>query len=116
MEGFFRILRTVGGICDGVSSASDECQSAISTVETRLPNHGGITSGNITDIFNVAYAAAAVVAVGFIIWGGIQYINSAGDAGKAAKAKNTIVFAIAGLIVVLLASVITNIALEVAAS
>ena len=103
------IFRIIGAVCDGVESA--ECQSAISPVVSRLPNPDP-KSANITDMFNIAYALAAVVAMGFIIWGGIQYINSTGDPGKAAKAKNTIVFAIIGLVVVLLASVITNIALE----
>ncbi|MDO5480859.1 MAG: pilin [Candidatus Saccharibacteria bacterium] len=105
------IFRIIGAVCDGVESA--ECSSALSPI-SRLPNPNPPDTTNITDMFNVAYALAAVVAMGFIIWGGIQYINSTGDPGKAAKAKNTIVFAVIGLVVVLLASVITNIALEVA--
>ena len=105
-----RIFRIFGSVCDGVSNSA-ECQSAISKAESRLPNRGGLTSGNITDIFNIAYGVAAVVAVGFVVYGGIQYINSAGDPGKAGKAKNTIMYALIGLVVVLLASVITNIAL-----
>lgn len=103
------IFRSFGNICDGTSSA--QCQSILDRMNERLSNQN-VTSGNITDMFNIAYSLAAVVAVVVIVWGGIQYINSGGEPGKVAKAKNTIIYAIAGLIVVLLASVITNIALE----
>lgn len=59
-------------------------------------------------IFNEAYAVAGLIAVVVIIVGGIQYVTSGGDPGKAAKAKNVILYAVIGLIIVLLAAVITN--------
>jgi hypothetical protein len=49
---------------------------------------------------------AAVVAVIAIIIGGYQYITSAGNPEKAAQAKNTLLYAIIGLIVVMSAYII----------
>ncbi len=46
--------------------------------------------------------------IGLVIWGGYQYMLSQGDAGKAAKGKMTIVHAMIGLIICILASTITR--------
>lgn len=71
-----------------------------------LPNHD-FTTGNVQNIFNVAYGIIGLVAVAFIIYGGVQYVTSAGDSAKAAKARGTILWAIVGLAIVILASAIT---------
>jgi len=60
------------------------------------------------NILNIVYFAAGTAAVVVIIIAGIFYITSAGDAGKVTRAKNTILYSIVGLIVVLVAFVITN--------
>ena len=59
-------------------------------------------------ILNVALGLIGFVAVVFIIFGGFQYITSSGDAAKVAKAKNTLLYSVVGLIVVLLAFAIVN--------
>lgn len=67
-------------------------------------------SGNqlLTNALNMAYFVAGTVAVVVIIVAGIMYATSAGDAGRVTKAKNLITYAIAGLVVVLSAFVITS--------
>jgi type IV secretory pathway VirB2 component (pilin) len=57
---------------------------------------------------NIAYFAAGVIAVIVIIIGGIMYATSTGESGKITNAKNMIVFAIVGLVIVLSAFAITN--------
>ncbi len=47
-----------------------------------------------------------IVAVIMIIWGALQYSASAGDPGKATKAKNTIIHASIGLTLMIVAAVI----------
>jgi hypothetical protein len=47
-----------------------------------------------------------VVAVIMFIVGGFRYITSAGDSSKVSSAKNTLVYAIIGLVVVALAQAI----------
>ncbi|MBQ8985554.1 hypothetical protein IJ076_03390 [Candidatus Saccharibacteria bacterium] len=49
----------------------------------------------------------AVIAIMMIV-GGVNYITSAGDATKAEKAKKTILYAVIGAIVCVLAFAITN--------
>lgn len=70
----------------------------------------------LTNILNTAYALAGIVAVGFIIYGGILYATSAGDPEKAKKATRALLYSIVGLIVVLLAAAITNFAIGAVAS
>lgn len=71
----------------------------------------GAVSGddvNLTAILNWAYALSGLVAVGYIIYGGVLYMTSGGDPGKAKRGGQALLYSIVGLIVVLLAAVITN--------
>jgi len=51
---------------------------------------------------------SAALAVLFIIIGGVRYIVSAGDEDAAEKAKRMILYAIIGLIIIILSFVIVN--------
>lgn len=57
---------------------------------------------------NLVYFLAGLVAVIIIIIGGITYATSSGDSGKVTKAKNMILYAVVGLVIVLSAFAITN--------
>jgi lipopolysaccharide/colanic/teichoic acid biosynthesis glycosyltransferase len=48
-----------------------------------------------------------------LIWGAIKWITSGGDKGKVDAARNTIVAAVIGLIVLLLSFVIINFAIQI---
>ena len=63
------------------------------------------------NILNTTYFFAGVVAVFVIIYAGMRYILARGKEENIIKAKNTIIYAISGLIVILLAFVITNVIL-----
>lgn len=63
-------------------------------------------------IINVALAVVSFVAVVFIIIGGVQYVTSSGDPSKAVRAKNTIMYAVIGLIVALLSFAIANFVID----
>ncbi len=63
-------------------------------------------------IFSWAYAMAGLVAVVFIIKGGVEYMISRGDPGRVQKATRSLVYAVVGLIIVILASVITNVVMK----
>ena len=71
-----------------------------------IPNNSANAS-SIQPIMNVVYMLAGAIAVIVIIIAGINYASSGGDAGKMAKAKSTILYAIVGLIVVGTAFMIT---------
>lgn len=57
---------------------------------------------------NLVYFVAGVIAVLVIIFAGFMYVTSGGDAAAVAKAKNALLYAIVGLVVVALAFVITQ--------
>lgn len=54
---------------------------------------------SIANIVKNIIAASGIVAVVFIIIGGITYISSEGDSGKTKKAKDTILYAAIGLVI-----------------
>lgn len=57
---------------------------------------------------NIAYYAIGVIAVVMIIIAGFTMVTSAGDADAIKKAKNTILYSVIGLIIVILAFTITH--------
>jgi len=57
---------------------------------------------------NIAYAVMVIVAVIVIILGGILYSTSAGNPAGITKAKNQILYAVVGIVVVIIAFAVTN--------
>jgi Type IV secretion system pilin len=51
----------------------------------------------------------AAVAVLFLVWGGVQYVTSGGDDGRVKNAKNTILYAIIGLVITIVAYAIVGV-------
>lgn len=54
-------------------------------------------------VFTIMLVVAVMLAVGFLIYGGIKWITSGGDKGKVDAARGTITAAIIGLIIAFLA-------------
>lgn len=63
---------------------------------------------DITAILNAVIGVLGIVAVVVIIIGGVNYMTSAGDAGKVKTAKNTILYGVIGLVICALAFAIVN--------
>ena len=63
----------------------------------------------IWSIVRTALIALGGIAVIVIIIGGIMYATSTGDAGKVSAAKNTILYAVVGLVVAFMGSAIITI-------
>ena len=66
----------------------------------------------VSTIITVAMSVIGVISVVMIILGGVSYATSQGDSGKTKKAKDTILYGVIGLIVVLLAYAIVNFVLK----
>lgn len=60
-------------------------------------------------IFEIILRIGGIVAVGFVIYGGIQYILTQGEPDKAKAARGTILNAIIGLVITLVAVAIVNV-------
>lgn len=90
-------------ICQGIGAASGsgtECQTPISlTTIVR----------NVINIFSVIIGVVAVI---MIMVAGFKYITANGDSGNITSAKNTLIYAIVGLILAGLAQVIVQFVLE----
>jgi hypothetical protein len=100
------------------AALSDQvCKGAELSVDATCNPAGDTASGNkINDIIklivNLLSVIVGVIAVIMIIIGGLKYITSAGDSGNVSSAKNTILYAIIGLVVVALAQVIVRFVLK----
>jgi Type IV secretion system pilin len=66
----------------------------------------------IRTVINVASAIVGAVSVVMIIIGGFKYITSGGDSNNVSGAKNTILYAIVGLVIVAFAQIIVQFVLE----
>lgn len=66
----------------------------------------------IKNIINVVIGIIGMLAVIMIIMGGISFVTSQGDTAKVAKARNTILYGVVGLVVALLAFAIVNFVLS----
>lgn len=67
----------------------------------------GLTTG-LQTIVNVLMFLLGAIAVIMIVIGGIRYVTSNGDASSTKGAKDTIMYAVIGLIVALIAYAIVN--------
>jgi hypothetical protein len=63
----------------------------------------------IPNIINIAFVLATLIALAFLIFGGIKWMLSGGDKTKLEGARGTIVAALVGLVIVFLSYFILNI-------
>ena len=68
--------------------------------------------GVFTNITNTILYVVGVISVIMLIYGGLRYVVSGGDSKKVTDAKNTILYAIIGLIIAILSFAIVNFVLN----
>ncbi len=92
--------------------------SPVDSIEEGLKGAGGSDANqddlkkNIQTVVNVLLFVLGAIAVIVIIIGGIRYTTSNGDAGAIKGAKDTILYAVVGLIVAILAYAIVSFVLN----
>ena len=92
--------------CDPKSGSANQgadCAQAASQPDS-LFGVGGIFS----TISNILIFLVGAIAVIMLIWGGLQYVISAGDSKRVESAKSTILYAIIGIVIAILAFAIVN--------
>ncbi len=62
----------------------------------------------LTFIINFILGFVGTIAVLMLIWGGFRYLTSSGKSDATKDAKNTIVYAIIGIVIILLSYAIVN--------
>lgn len=79
--------------------------------DTGIGSQKNLMSG-LTTIINVVVGVVGFIAVAMIVMGGISFATSQGDTSKVAKARNTVLYGVVGLVVALLAFAIVNFVLN----
>jgi hypothetical protein len=96
-------------LCGSVDSLSVDSQGNCASTTSS----GTDTINNIiTTVINLFSMIVGIIAVIMIIYGGLRYITSGGDSAKITSAKNTIIYALIGLVVVALAQFIVKFVLN----
>ena len=70
-------------------------------------------NGVFKQITNTVLYIVGIIAVIMLIIGGIRYVTSGGDSKKVTDAKNTVLYAIIGLVIAFLAFAIVNFVISV---
>lgn len=75
---------------------------------------GNVTSADdlITTVINIFLYIIGAVSVIMIIYGGFKYVTSGGDSSGVTSAKNTILYAVIGLVVAVFAYIIVHFVLD----
>ena len=97
-----RLLVSATSVQEGANAARAE------GMPTELIGDNGVFSR----ITNTVLLIVGLISVIMLVYGGLRYILSGGDSKKVTDAKNTILYAIIGLIISLLAYAIVNFVLN----
>ena len=93
---------------NGIDICSKENGSDNSVYCQNKDKGEGQVNGIIKTIVEVLLTAVGAISIIMIVIGGIMFALSSGDTQKAAKARNTVLYAVVGLAVSLFASAIVN--------
>lgn len=107
------LFATLPTFADDAASSTDICSN--DSIPDEIKAASGCAGTSVTEpeviigsIVSTIVGILGLVAVIFILVGGVQYMTSAGDPGKTKKAKDTILYACIGLVVCVLAFAITQ--------
>ena len=95
-----------------VAASTPTCGTAAECIRSGLDSSPTGTSGSVSDIIgtvvNVLLFLLGAVCVIMIIFGGFRYVTSKGDQSAVKAAKDTILYAVVGLIVAIAAYAIAS--------
>lgn len=89
--------------CSGIGAVGADCTGADS---------GSSVEGIIATVVNILSWVIGVAAVVMLIIGGLRYVVSGGDANSVSSAKNTILYALVGVVVAALAQALVQFVLR----
>lgn len=103
------VLKTLASACSGSQVSSGKGDGS-ACYNTGLPTVAA-SSSELQTILQMLFGILAALAVLFIVIGGFSYVASAGNSQSMQKAKSTIIYAVAGLLVAVFAETIVTFAL-----
>lgn len=95
-----------GGVFQAVDCSGKAAQSAVCKDKGGTTNPVTGNDGLLNKITNIVAAVAGVAAVILILISGIRFITAGGDANQASSARRTLIYALVGLVVIVLARAI----------
>ena len=95
-------------VCQGVLGTQDQDINTTTTAADCKENGSETLNGVLKRIINIFSIVVGAVSVIMIIIGGFRYIISGGDSAGVSGAKNTILYALVGLVIVLFAQLIVK--------
>ncbi|HEY5442181.1 MAG TPA: pilin [Candidatus Saccharimonadales bacterium] len=110
-EGSANTCSDIGNnVATGANQAAGDASNSINCAATGVDSNSiGKIAQNVVKIFSILVGAVSVI---MIIYGGFRYITSGGDSGRVGNAKNTLIYALVGLVIVALAQLIVHFVLN----
>jgi len=106
------ILASSDVLFNGACSNTTTQSSAVCQDDNQTTNPLIGSNGLVRTIANIIAVVAGATAVVVIIISGLRYITSGGDPTKAASARSALIFAVAGIVVIVLADSIISFVLS----
>src|SRR5207302_4640948 len=98
-----------GALCRGSNFSTDTTNTSSTSASTECTDSTSTGLGpKIAHLINIFSAIIGIAAVVVIIYAGFRYVTSAGSKEGVESAKNAIIYAIVGLVVVALAQAIVH--------
>lgn len=99
-------------LCNGIFAAGGESAAGCGDVNAATAGAGAGLANLASNIINLFSIVVGVISVIMIIVGGFRYVTSGGESNNVSGAKNTIIYAIIGLVIVALAQFIVKFVLS----
>lgn len=99
----------------GVSSAQNATDAVCSGLGATVGGSGcsdppgsSTIDGTVENVVNILSLVVAAISVIMVVIGGMKYVTSQGESGAISGAKNTIIYALVGLIIVALSQILVQ--------
>lgn len=96
-----------GGLCGGINTAANNNQNTDCGTAGTGNGQSDIANlaSRVTNLFSLIVGIAAVI---MVVYSGFRYITSGGDSNRVGSAKNSLIYAIVGLVIVAMAQFIVH--------
>lgn len=94
-----------GQACSGVNQTND----------TTCSDTAGTVSSLVKTVINIISWIVGIVSIIMVVFGGFRYVTSGGDSTATSSARNTILYALVGLVIAVMAQVLVHFVLGRAA-
>ena len=95
-----------------LADTKKEAQTAVDDLSGTHVDGTNMVKTTIKDIINILLFLIGMIAVLMIVIAGFRFVTSNGDSNTVSSAKNTIIYAVIGIVVAVMAYAIVNLILD----